>query len=256
MADILWIDPVGHAEFSDDIKSILQEASRPSTNIDVTALDRGPHHVEYHYFESLVLPDVLHTIKQAENDGYDAAVIGCFYDLGLDEAREVSESMPIIGPAEATTHLASTYGDTFSIIVGRQKWVPQMRQRVHKYGFRDRLASFRPVNLGVLDFQEDHKETRERLTRAARKAIQEDNAEAIILGCTVEYGFFEELQAELEVPVLDAVTAPFKFAELQAELTNFGWSHSKTGGYESPPDDEIHSWNIPVDYQNADVWSQ
>lgn len=256
MTDILWIDPVGHAEFSDDIKSILQEASRPSTNVDVTALDRGPHHVEYHYYESLVLPDVLHTTKQAENDGYDAVVIGCFYDLGIDEAREVSESMPVVGPAEATTHLASTYGDRFSIVVGRQKWVPQMRDRVFKYGFHDRLASFKPVNLGVLDFQKDPEMTRERLTQAAREAIQEDNAEVIILGCTVEYGFFEELQAELDVPVLDAVTAPFKFAELQAELTNFGWSHSKIGGYESPPVDEIHSWNIPDNYQNADVWSR
>jgi allantoin racemase len=254
MTDILWIDPVGHAEFSDDIEAILRDASRPRTDVDVTALDRGPHHVEYHYFESLVLPDVLHEVKRAENEGYDATVIGCFYDLGLDEAREVSESMPVVAPAEATTHLASTYGDTFSIVVGRKKWVPQMRERVHKYGFRDRLASFRPVDLGVLDFQENHELTRERLSEAARDAIENDGAEAIILGCTVEYGFFEELQAELGVPVLDAVTAPFKFAELQAELADFGWSHSKIGGYESPPIDEIRTWNIPEDYRGGDVW--
>lgn len=254
MTEILWIDPVGHDEFSDDIEAILSTASRPETDVDVTALDRGPHHVECHYYESLVLPDVLHAVKRAENDGYDAVVIGCFYDLGLDEAREVSESMPVLAPAEATTHLASTYADTFSIVVGRQKWIPQMRERVRKYGFGDRLASFKPVDLGVLDFQENHELTRDRLTTAAREAIEDDDAEAIILGCTVEYGFFEELQEDLGVPVLDAVTAPFKFAELQAELTAFGWSHSKVGGYESPPVEEIREWNVPDDYRNADVW--
>jgi len=30
-----------------------------------------------------VTPDVLHLVKRAENDGYDAVVIGCFYDLAL-----------------------------------------------------------------------------------------------------------------------------------------------------------------------------
>ena len=87
MTDILWIDPVGHDDFSGDIGAILDAASRPDTTVDVTSLDRGPHHVEYHYFEALVTPDVLHLVKRAENDGYDAVVIGCFYDLALEEAR-------------------------------------------------------------------------------------------------------------------------------------------------------------------------
>lgn len=256
MTDILWIDPVGHDDFSDDIEAILDDAGRAETNVDVRSLDRGPHHVEYHYYESLVLADVLHEVKRAENEGYDATVLGCFYDLALEEAREVSESMPVVAPAEATTHLATTMGDSFSVVVGRQKWVPQMRERVEQYGFGDHLASFRPVDLGVLDFQEDPAVTKDRLREAARGAVEEDNAEVVILGCTIEYGFFEELQDELGVPVLDAVTAPFKFAELSAELAEFGWTHSKVGGYESPPVEEIEAWGIEDDYENADVWTE
>lgn len=255
MTKILWIDPVGHDDFSDDIQSILQEAGRPDTTVDVTALERGPHHVEYRYYESLVTPDVLHAVRNAENKGYDATIVGCFYDLGLDEAREVSESMPVVAPAEATTHPATTLGESFSIVVGRQKWVPQMRNRVRKYGFDDQLASFRPVDLGVLDFQKDSGTTKDRLRTAARTAIEEDNAEVVILGCTAEYGFYEELQDDLGVPVLDAVTAPFKYAELLADLAAFGWTHSKVGGYESPPVAEIDDWGIEDDYANATVWT-
>lgn len=255
MTDILWIDPVGHDDFSGDIQAILQDAGRSDASVDVTALDRGPHHVEYHYYEALVTPDVLHEVKRAENDGYDAAVIGCFYDLALDEAREVSESMPVVAPAEATTHLATTFGESFSVVVGRQKWVPQMRDRVRKYGFDDHLASFRTADLGVLDFQADPERTERRLREAARAAVEEDDAEVVVLGCTAEYGFYEELQADLGVPVLDAVTAPFKYAELLAELADFGWTHSKAGGYESPPVGEIQRWGIENDYDNADVWT-
>lgn len=256
MTDILWIDPVAHDDFSGDIQEILQAAAGPGTNVDVAALDRGPHHVEYHYYEALVTPDVLHEVKRAENAGYDALVIGCFYDLALEEAREVSESMPIAAPAEATTHLATTFGDSFSVVVGRQKWVPQMRDRVHKYGFGDHLASFQTADLGVLDFQADPETTQQRLREAATTAVEEDNAEVVILGCTAEYGFYEDLQADLGVPVLDAVTAPFKFAELLADIADFGWTHSKIGGYESPPVSEIAEWGIEDDYENADVWTR
>lgn len=255
MSRVLWISPVGRDDEGEDVREILESVKRPDTEIEVTALERGPHHVEYRYYESLVTPDVLHRVKRAERDGFDAVVLGCFYDLGLDEAREVADSLVVAAPCEATTHLASTMGDTFSIVVGRRKWVPQMRHRVIRYGFGDRLASFKPVELGVLDFQADHETTRERLLAAGREAVEEDGAEVVILGCTAEYGFYEELQEEIGVPVLDAVTAPFKFAELQAELAELGWTQSKVGGYESPPISEIEEWGLPADYRGADVWT-
>lgn len=255
MSSILWISPVGRADGETDaVREILGAIKRPDTEVEVTTLDRGPHHVEYRYYESLTTPDVLHRVKRAEREGFDAVVIGCFYDLGLDEARELTDSLVVAGPCESATHLASTMGDTFSIIVGRRKWIPQMRHRVARYGFADRLASFKAIDMGVLDFQCDHDLTRERLLAAGREAVEEDGAEVVILGCTAEYGFYEEMQDELGVPVLEAVTAPFKFAELQVELAELGWSHSKIGGYESPPTAEILEWGIPADYHGGDVW--
>lgn len=254
MTRIRWISPVGVERAVDDIERILLDAKRPDTELSVTALDRGPPHVEYHYYESLVLPEVLHRVKEAERDGVDATVLGCFYDLGLDEAREVADEMAIAAPAEATTHLATTMGDTFSVLVGRRKWVPQMRERVRRYGFGDQLASFKPLDLGVLDFQTDPGETADRLVTAAREAVEDDGAEVLVLGCTAEYGFYRELQDELGVPVLDAVTAPFKFAELLAELRSFGWSHSNVGGYESPPLEEIREYGLADQFETRGVW--
>lgn len=252
---IRWISAIGPHRSKEGAREFLHEVKRPDTEVDHMTLDRGPSHLEYHYYESLVLPDVLHEVKNAENQGYDATVLGCFYDLGLDEAREVSESMPILAPAESTTHLASTLGDTFSVIVGRRKWIPQMRERVRKYGLESRLASFEPVGCGVLDFQADPERTHERLLEAGHHAVEEEGAEVLILGCASEYGFYEKLQPELGVPVLDPMVVPLKMAELMTELATFGWTHSKVGGYESPPLEEIHQWNIPEDYQTQGVWS-
>jgi allantoin racemase len=68
----------------------------------------------------------------------------------------------------------------------------------------------------------------------------------LILGCTMELGFAMELQGLLGVPVLDATVTPLKFAEFKADLRQrFGWSHSKIGGFETPPELEIQEWSLP-----------
>jgi allantoin racemase len=53
------------------------------------------------------------------------------------------------------------------------------------------------------------------------------------------------MQDELGVPVIDAVTAPFKYAELLAELaTKFGWYPSRKWGSEAPPKEELDAWEL------------
>lgn len=244
---ILWINPVGTSIWDREIETMLQREALPGTHVEARSLTRGPHHLEYLSYDAQVLPDVLDLIRRAEAEGFDAAVVGCFYDPGVREAREVAEGIAVAFPCESCVTLAATLGDRFSIVVGRNKWIPAMRETVWRYGMERRLASFRAVELGVHDFQRDPPETERRLLQAARAAIAEDGAEVIILGCTIEFGFFRRLQAELGVPVLDATVTPFKVAELLADLKQrFGWLPSKVGGYQSPPQHEVEAWVFPV----------
>jgi allantoin racemase len=253
---ILYINPVGTKVMDAAMLRELRAAAAKGTEVDLVSLERGPEHVEYHYYESLVLADVLHKVKEAENDGYDAAVLGCFYDLGLQESRELSEHMVITAPAESAMLLACSLGYRFSIIVGRRKWIPQMHDTAVRYGLKDRLASFRAVNMGVLDFQKDHAKTSRAQIEEGRKAVELDGAEVIILGCTAEFGFWRKLQKELGVPVLDPIITPLKYAEHLVTLRDlYGWSHSKAGSYESPPLREIQAWKLGEKY-GTDVWEQ
>ncbi len=255
---ILYIDPVGIGLVAEGLQ-LLTSQKQEETELTMVHLPRGPEHLEYRYYEALVLVDILHLIKEAEKQGFDAAVIGCFYDTGLQEAREVAERMAVVAPCEASTRIASTLGDKFSIIVGRRKWIPQMMDNVVRYGMKDRLASFKSVDLGVLDFHRDEEETARRFRQVAREAIERDGAEVLILGCTATYGFYRDLQEELGVPVIDPMLAAFKTAEFAAELKNrFGWSHSKIGGYESPSPEEFTPWHLETRYDFGDMraWLQ
>lgn len=242
---ILWINPIGTDAFDKDTREILEQAKQVGTHVCVVSLpvDR-PRHLEYHAYEALVVADIVRLTRKAASQ-YDAIVIGCFYDVGLREAREVSGNAIVVAPCQSATAIASNLGNAFSVLVGRRKWIPKMRENICQYGHGARLVSMRPLELGVHDFQADEMLTKTRLIAEGRKAIEEDGAEVLILGCTAEYGFYREMQHELGVPVIDAVLAPFKFAEFLAELGNkLDWRPSRKWGSEAPPSHEIETWGI------------
>ena len=143
MTRVVWINPLGTDVFDEPIRDELERVKRPDTEIDVRSLGRGPHHLEYACYEAAAVPDILAALVQAEREGFDASVIGCFYDTGLRPAREVTSQMAVAAPCEAALHIASTLGDSFSVVVGRRKWVPEMRENVIRYGYGNRLASFK-----------------------------------------------------------------------------------------------------------------
>lgn len=247
---ILFINPIASSDYDDQIQESLEAGKSQDTRIKVVSLEKGPLHLDYHYYETLVLAPILHLVKQAEREGYDAAIIGCFYDSGLEAAREITHKLVVAAPAESCLHIAASLGHSFSIIVTRDKTIPKMRQNVVKYGFREHLASFKSIALGVGDLQENQTETARRMKVLAKEAVERDLAEVIILGCTIQFGFYKELQEYLGVPVLDAILATLKYAELLIELKKrFNWSQSKAYGYESPPKEEIINWKLEEQYE-------
>lgn len=254
---ILYIKPSAYDTMNSEIKKYLEKYKEDDTFVDVVSMPRGPKHLEYLYYQSLAYHEILKSVKKAEKQNYDAAIIGCFDDPALYTAREICDTMFVTGPGESAMHIAATLGGSFSIIVGRDKWVPQMRENVHKYGFVDKLASFRSLGLGVLDFHANPALTKERMYAEIQNAIKEDKAEVIILGCTMEFGFFEDLQSEFGIPIIDVMLASFKYAEFLVGLKQkMNWFTSKVLTFLSPPADEIRSWNIGKDYSLGDIWDE
>jgi allantoin racemase len=254
---ILWITPGGTNDFDLPIWKYLEAHVSPKFAIETVSMERGPHHLEHQYYCALAIPDILHRIKLAEKEGYAAAIIGGFYDLGLWEAREITEKMVVVAPGESCMHIATTLGRSFSIIVGRKLWIPKIAENVSKYGFTEKLASFKTIHMGVLEFQASKKETLKRLLASAREAVEKDLAEVIILGCTIEFGFFRDLQEQLSIPVIDPVLATYKYAEFLVDLQDhFGWSHSKALSYQTPSSEEITKWALAKQYSfDKTLWS-
>ena len=244
---ILWIDPIVQDRlYADALSAAFDGARRPDTAVDIISLPPGPkpRHLRYHAYEALVMADIVTTVYRFA-DAYDAFVIGCFYDLGLREAREVSGKAIVTAPCQSSLAIAAQLGNSFSVLVGASKAIPKMRENIHLYGHGSRLRSMRPLNINVLDFQAQAERTLDTMLREGRKAVDEDGAEVIILGCSAEVGFHHRLQDEIGVPVIDSALAPFKYAEFLAETAErFAWYPSRVWGSEAPPEHEIEAWDL------------
>lgn len=228
--------------FSGGRKEWLQGLAEPSTVIDVAP--REPDevytpHLEYEFYEHISIHSFIRTAVKAEKGGYDAVALNCFYDPGLREARELVK-IPVSAPCESSLHVASMLSaGKFSILVGRRKWIPKMADNARNYGLESRIASWRVLGLTVPDMMDEEK-TQAAILREARAAVDEDRAEVVVLGCTGMARQAENAQEILGIPVLDPVIMTLKMAELRATLwKRFGISHSKVGGYEAPPPEEL-----------------
>ena len=242
MRRILWIDPIAaQPAYRRSLARALLAARRPDSAVDIVSLAAAgaPRHLRFHAYEGFALREIVRVVAALADD-YDAIVIGCFYDFGLREARELSKLAAVTAPAAASLDIAAALANRLSILVGAAKAIPKMRENARRYGHGRRLVSLRPIEIPVLEMAIQPERTLAALTREGRIARDEDGAEALILGCTAEVGFADHLAEALAMPVIDPVLAAFRQAELLAALSrDQGWRNSARGGNEAPPAGEF-----------------
>ncbi|TGS35674.1 aspartate/glutamate racemase family protein, partial [Mesorhizobium sp. M8A.F.Ca.ET.182.01.1.1] len=95
-----------------------------------------------------------------------------------------------------------------------------------KYGLASRCAKVRSSDVAVLELERPGSNARHRISEEIARAISEDRAEAIVLGCAGMADLTAELRAEFGVPVIDGVAAAVKQAEA---LVSMGLSTAKRG---------------------------
>lgn len=209
----------------------LQSWAFPGTEVEALSVDRGPASIESAYEEYLTVGPVAQKLRAVESEGYDAAILGCFGDPGLDGLREVSEK-PVVGPAGASMALAVTLGHKFGIVTVTGSVVHALRRLAWETGVLNALASVRYIDTPVLELNHSRDEAVSRMVEEGKKSI-EDGADTLILGC-MSMGFLdvaEEMSVELGVPVVNPAKAGLKHAE---SLVSMGLSHSRKA-YFTPP---------------------
>lgn len=210
----------------------LREFAAPGTQVDICDVPRGPASIESMFEEYVSIPATAERVLQAAADGYDAVIIGCFGDPGVDAYRELT-AMLVVGPAQVSFHAAASLGQRFSVITPLPSLVSGTRSLVEHYGLGSRLASVRAVNTAVLDLGKDRAATVEKVAREDRAALEQDGADALVLGC-MSLGFLdvaEEVSHIVGAPVINPPRFSLKATEA---LVGAGLAHSKRA-FMTPP---------------------
>jgi allantoin racemase len=229
---IMVINANTSESFTNHIREELERVKRSDTELTVLSPERGPETIESAYDEAMAVPPILDLVKKANKEKYDAVIIGCFSDPGLEAAKEIS-NIPVIGIEESTIHMAAMLGARFSVFTPKRERIPSKRAHIHMRGLDYYLASVRSLGLSVAETDGDPVRTKARVLAEAKKAAEEDGAEVIILGCTGMAGYSSEIESKLNVKVLDPTAVALKVAEAMVDL---GLVHSKRGLFAIPPE--------------------
>jgi len=180
------------------------------------------------YYDSYIMDTiVIEAGVAAEQEGCAAVCINTVSDSGMNALRSRLR-IPVIGPGQASFHLACTLGHQFSILTMWQPWAALYRKTLKEYGLEARCASIRHIDTRP-DVQELLQGKEEvvfgKLEQQARAAIDEDGADVIVLGSTTMHQSHGFLARRLPVPVINPGLVAYKLCEMFLDL---GLTHSKT----------------------------
>jgi allantoin racemase len=165
----------------------------------------------------------------AGRDGAAGIFINTFGDYGLAELKSAL-GIPVVGAGEAAMALAATLGRRFAIVT---IWPTSLRfifdERLAACGMQDRCVDVVSVldqtEMGrrgdaedpVLAMRAGKAAVVDRIITAAEGIIAR-GADTVVLGCTCMAPVAGDLAARLPVPVVDPMTAGYKFTETLVAL--------------------------------------
>jgi allantoin racemase len=205
----------------EDRRCYLQSVVSHDTEIVMIPNPLAPASIEDAYEMHCAAVQVTERARDVEAAGFDAAVIWCGDDPGLEAARE-RVCIPVVGPADASISLARQLGYRFSYISSAGS-ATHIERRVAAAMLSPLLASVEIVDIPVLQIRRDLRRTGD----AAQHAIEAGRAKGahtFILGCMAMYGMGRELTARFGVPVIDGGVAAILTAE---NLVKMGLAPSK-----------------------------
>ncbi len=207
---ILIINPNSNATVTRGIDAAVESMRRAGhLQIDCVTLERGPFGIESDDDIRAVQPLVVQEIASRNGD-YDAFVIACYSDPGLEESRAVSHK-PVFGIQESAITLSASYERKFGVLALGRESIQRHIAYVRDLGMQAFHAGERPIDVSVDEAANDPA-TLAKIVATARELVEHDGAETVILGCAGMAAHRRAAQAALGVPVIDPVQAAVTMA--------------------------------------------
>ena len=196
-------------------EKILNRIAAEGTTVEMKGVEDGPPAIENAVDEYQAMPNIMKFILRHQ-DEYDALIIGCAGDAGLEGAREQAR-IPIVGPGESSLLLGTLGDKRFSMVTTSLERAAVKRRLVREAGLDpNRLVSSHSLDIPVLEMGKDVKKTQRNLIRAMKEA-KSKGADVMILGCLspafMEPALLKEAEKEAGLPLVNPIVTAVKMAE-------------------------------------------
>ena len=203
MHKILVINPNSNAVVTVKLSDIFREYHiTKNTKVDCISIQDGPFGIESDEDIHHVSPLVVNKIKN-ELPNYDAFVIACYSDPGLSDSK-FAFSAPIYGIHETTVKFCHYRKIKFGVIALGEKSIKRHYEYIRKLNLRLYYAGEVSIDMDVNEAV-NGENTMMKIYNASKNLIQNEKAEAIILGCAGMAKYRESLEQKLGIMVLDPV---------------------------------------------------
>jgi allantoin racemase len=212
---------------------LLRQWAFASTQVAIEGITEGPASIESCYEEYLSIPPTAKVIVEMEKQGYDAAILGCAGDPGLDAMRELTDRMLVVGPGANSYLAAAMLGHRFAVLTVEDSLIHTCYELARRAGCSEKLETVVALNLPVLELADNREATLDRMIATCKTLVRERGVDSLVLGC-MSMGFLdvaEDITRAVGVPCINPSRAALKFAEA---LVGAGLSHSKKA-YCTPP---------------------
>lgn len=228
-------------EYGRTLEAQCRNVVHPDTEVYVTGIPVMVRDIEnwksLQYYQNV---QTLANMRRAQDEGYDAFVIGCTLDVGLAEGKSMLD-IPVVGISEAAYRMAMTMGRLFAIVTSSTAFTEVYGEQVERYGCLARYLRG-PYIVPASEEEIARALTRpasllEKFTAAARRAVA-DGASVIVPGPAF-YATLAHRAGLTQVDgalVLDTVATAVKTAEMLAGLRRAGVQPSRRIGVYCKPD--------------------
>ncbi|WP_394162777.1 aspartate/glutamate racemase family protein [Galactobacter valiniphilus] len=211
----------------------------PGTEIIPLTPDLGADSCEGNFESYLAAVAVMDKVVRYEGE-YDAVIQAGYGEHGREGLQELLD-VPVVDITDAAASTAQFLGHKYSVVTTLDRAVPLIEDRLRLSGLLQRCASVRASGLGVLELESDPDRAVEAIVEQATRAVVDDKAEVIVLGCGGMAELEERVKAATGVPIVDGVRAAVTVAE---SLVRLGLSTSKVRTYAPPRPKRITGWPL------------
>jgi len=197
----------------------------------------GAESVEGNFESYLAAIAVMDRVLAYEGP-YDAVIQAGYGEHGREGLQELL-NVPVVDITDAAASTAMYLGHAYSVVTTLDRTVPLIEDRLKLSGLYERCASVRASGLAVLELEADPQRAVQAIVEQAERAVRDDKAEVICLGCGGMAGLDEQIRQRTGVPVVDGVSAAVTIAE---SLVRMGLSTSKVRTYATPRAKKVVGW--------------